>query len=205
MTNVVYNIDKCSELRIWDITDDLPTPILIESFDFTTIGLTIRPAKYGIGGVKQSQEYWNDSADLVVKKSFTYYDTGVTIRFEWFKKDGEVGIYKDEFKPLNPVEVAKLQRANRDRTISYLQATAIGTPIEPYVTAILKHYEKEINLWLFNATDDWANAIINEPEFLVDGSPNPIYNYLEIQTRPVSEEYPTGLNVRQGVLQQITA
>lgn len=172
---------KDTELRIYhDVLEHLAAPVQIESFDFTTSGLITQPTTYGIGGIKDNQEYWNEDGEWVVRKRFKYFTTGLQLTFEWADLKGNVGLSKVEFKPLNFVEVAKIEKANRDRTMIYFQASAKGTPVESFVNAILKHYKEQIDLWIYNNTSDWLDAIESEPKN------SEIYQYLNI---PLKESF----------------
>ena len=203
LSNVTYHTDE-DNLRIWDIVEHFPNPTLIEFMDFTTIGLVAEPAVYGTGGIKLYQEYWDDDDNWVVRKNFSYRPDGLLIQFEWADKEGNTGLSKTEFKPLNKVEIAKLHRANRERTILYLQASAADTAAAPLITAIIRHYKYQIDLWILNETDDLVNAIRNEPEYYDDKvTPNPIYYYLHVPTVPPSERFPNGLMVKSSILYQV--
>lgn len=170
---------KDNQLRIYaDVLEHLASPVQVESFDFTTSGLITQPTKYGIGGVKDLQEYFNEDGEWVVRKRFNYYKTGLELTFEWADLEGNVGLSKKEFRPLNFVEVAKIERANRERTMIYFQASAKGTPVEKFVNAILRHYKEKIDLWVYNNTNDWIDAIDSEPKT------SEIYQYLNIQLKP---------------------
>jgi hypothetical protein len=165
-----------------------------------------KPSVYGAGGVKTQHDYCSDDGTLLVRKQFTYTPTGVNISFEWFDRNGEVGLTKGEFKPLSAVEVANLKKKNRDRTLMYLKSTAENTPAAQFVEAILSHYKYSIELWLLNGTAEWLMAMATEPEFEADGvTPNPIYQYLNIQTQIPNETYPNGITVKDGISYQITA
>lgn len=185
MTIITRNIRNNDELRIFPYIEEMSYDPCIHSLDFTLIGLVNKSPNYGLKGIKIDNTYCNDADEVVVKKSFDYVATGVNLLFEWYKHDGTVGVSKSQFKPLNVVEIHKIEKANRDRTISYLHAAAIGTPIEMHVTEVLKHYKEEIDLFIYNNTDDLINAVMAEPQFLADGvTPNPIWNYLRIVTQP---------------------
>jgi hypothetical protein len=170
----------------------------IPTSDFTLIGLVSKPSAYGVGGVKVKHEYCDSEDNVVVAKQFSYDEKGVTIVFEWFNNDDTVGSKKTEFKPLSPVQVANLKKKNRDRTLMYLKATAVGTPIADVVSEILLHYKHEIELWLLNGTSEWATAIVGEQS-------QPIATYLAIQTEIPTEAYPNGITVADGIMYQITA
>lgn len=204
MSQVTHFTDD-TNLRIWAVVEHYPVTPLIEFLDFTTIGLVTEPPVYGTGGVKQYQEYWNDEDEWVVRKVFQYGEDGVYIRFQWADKEGGVGLEKIEHRPLNSVEIAKIQRSNRERTILYLQASAADTPAAPLINAIIIHYKYEIELWIYNATDDLKNAILNEPEYMDEAKtiPNPIHYYLTIPTVPPNPRFPEGLTVGTSILYQI--
>lgn len=192
---VEYFIEDIDQLRIYDILEHLPTLPVVEYFDFTTIGLRTETPVYGRKGVKESASYTKDGLEIV-RKTFIYEEDGVWIFFYWFDKNGDIGVEKVEFKPLNIVELHKVNKTNRDRTITYLQASAIGTPIENFVNELLKEYKEEVDLFVYNDTDDFINAVQNE-------SRQPFLTYLNIVIQPPNENYPTGKTVRDSIIEQI--
>jgi len=198
MNDIVQNFTRESELRIWPYINSMPNVPHIPSLDYTIIGLVSKPSVYGMGGIKSYHEYVNEFDDVVVLKTFTYSSTGTTLRMEWMKHDGTVGVTKNEFKPQTPVAVANLKKQNRDRTLMYLKATAEGTALETVVDAILKHYKYEIEIWLMNGTSDWVDAIGTE----VDAT---ILTYLAIVAEAPSANYPNGITVGEGIIMQTTA
>ena len=193
---IEYFIEDISELRINELLEHLPFEPLIEHFDFTTIGLRTETPVYGLKGVKISADYTYKET-CCVKKSFTYGSEGVWIILEWLKYNNDVGIRKTIFKPLNIVEIAKINKSNRDRTITYLQASGIGTPIESYINTLLKRYKNEIDLFIYNNTDDFKNVVEGETE-------QPYLTYLNIIVEAPSDELPTGKTVKDSILSQIT-
>jgi len=193
---VIFYINNRRELRIYELLKNMSYIPLIEHFDFTTIGLRTETPVYGNGGVKISSSYTMNGNE-VVKKLFSYVDDGVWVEIVWMKKDGSTGIKKTIFKPLNIVEIHKINKSNRDRTITYLQASAIGTPIENYVNDILKFCKNEIDLFIYNNTDDFKEKIENT---ILE----PYRTYLnDIIVEAPSEQYPTGKTVKDSILQQI--
>lgn len=192
---VEYLTPNINNLRIYELLEHLPYMPLIEHFDFTTIGLRTETPVYGTKGVKQSSSYTYAGVE-VVRKSFIYQEDGVWILFYWFDKEGDVGLEKVIFKPLNIVEIHKINKSNRDRSITYLQASAIGTPIEPYVNSLLRNYKEEVDLYIYNGTDDFEQAVISE-------SLEPYLSYLNIIIEAPTEKYPLGKNVRDSILEQI--
>lgn len=218
---VEYFIDNISELRIYDAISELTYEPIVEHYDFTTCGLRTETPKYGIKGIKQSADY-TINGECVVKKTFNYQEDGLWLTLEWMKSEkgaegnDVVGIRKVIFKPLNIIEIYKINKANRDRTITWLQAEAVGTPIENFVNALLKHYKTEVDLFIYNDTDDFKNAVENEPSTIKDANgndildadgnpqPNPYYQYLRIVIEAPSTDYPKGKRVMDSILEQIT-
>lgn len=164
------------------------------NLDFTTKGLEATEI-YGFKGVKTSCTYrFGDK--IAVVKTFNYKNTGVEIVFHYTNAEGIIVLEKKEFKPLNGVAIAKIEKANRDRTITYLQTTARDTPIEDFVNDLLKHYKTEVDLFIYNNTKDFENAIKNES--------NPLFlQYLGIKLENPSENYPEGKTVKDSILEQI--
>jgi len=154
---ITYNHD-IKDLVVYPILEHFPVMPMIPHFDFTTIGLRTETPTFTIKGVKETATYTYNSV-LAVNKIFNYNGTGLWLTFQWMTNSQEVGIKKIEFKPLNVVEIAKIEKKNRDRSITYLQAAAIGTPIEPHVNTILKHYKYEVELFIQNGTSDFEDAI----------------------------------------------
>jgi len=178
---VEYLIDKPSELKVYQFLEHLPMFPLIPHFDFTTIGLRTETSKYGEKGVKLSTPYTavveNGDRETIIEKSFFYVENGVWIKIAWFKINGDPGIVKTFFKPLNVVEIAKINKSNRDRSITYLQASAVGTPIESHVNELLRHYKELVDLFIYNNVPDFKNKIQSETE-------QPYKGYLEIPIAP---------------------
>ncbi len=157
--------------------------------DFTLIGLTNETPKYGTKGVKLTSDY-TLNGQLAIRKEFEYLNTGLQITFDYYFASGEIGFTKTEFKPLDKVELGKIAKSNRDRTITYLQVSAVGTPIENFVNALLKRYKTEVDLFIYNNTKDFENVIKNE-------TVTPFLNYLNIVVAPPN------FTVKDSILKQI--
>lgn len=207
-----YYVNNVTELLIYNLLQSLHFAPTIEHFDFTTIGLRTETPVYGVGGIKESASYsmvldgdesvddlGNDTSVFteVVRKEFTYSENGVDILIKWFSKDGSVGLEKHIFKPLNIVEVFKINKSNRDRTISWLEASAVGTPIEPYVNALLREYKTEVDLYIYNNTNDFIDRVNNETN-------EPFLTYLNIVVGVITEQYPNGKTVKDSITEQIS-
>lgn len=213
---VVYlDAHEIESLVLYPLIEHLMYEPSIDSMDFTTIGLRTETPAYGRKGVKASADYTLNGV-LAVRKTFEYVSNGLWIMFEWMDVDGDVCVRKTEFKPLSIIELANISKGNRSRTITYLQTSAIGTPIEAYVNALLKHYKTEVDLFIYNDTEDFINAINAEPQYMknADGTdmldeennkiPNPYYLYLHIVIEAPSEDYPTGKTVKDSIIYQIS-
>jgi Fe-S cluster assembly iron-binding protein IscA len=162
----------------------------LSQIDFTILGLTSETPTYARKGIKNKAEYTHNGK-IIVSKYFKYSNSGVTIKINYHLENGEIGYFKEEFKPLNIVEMAKIQKANRDRSITFLQASAIGTPIETFVNELLKRYKSEVELFIQNNTIDFENRLNSE-------SFQPYLTYLNIVV-----EAPD-LTVKKAILRQIS-
>jgi len=189
-------VEEISELRINAFLKVFPYEIDLEhltNIPFTTIGLIKNTPKYGDRGIKLHASY-TDGVNEVVRKTFAYdlesENASVTIKFDWYTIEGNIGVSKTEYKPLNIVDVENIKKGNRKRTITYLQGSAKGTPIEIHVNELLSHYFNEVLLYEEGGTTDFENAINNETD--------PLYlSYLNI----VIDEQ--GKTVKNSILNQI--
>jgi len=170
--------------------------------DYTIIGLIKDSPKYDKGR-KISASYFADTdrTDLVVKKVFTDILEGdklIQLKIEhiFYKEDEKIGNIITTYVSLNIAEVATLKRKRRNRSIDYLRASSIGTPIEEFVTALLKHYKEQIDLYIYNNTLDFNEGVVNETE-------SPYTNYLNIIIEAPSTDYPTGKKVKDSILEQL--
>lgn len=170
--------------------------------DYTIIGLVKDSPKYEKGR-KISASYFSDNEkeDLVIMKTFTdIKEEGKLVKLKidhnFYNEEGEIGTHTTTYIDLNIAEVATLERKRRNRAIDFLRASSVGTPIENYVTALLKHYKEEIDLYIYNNTSDFQNSINNESEA-------PYINYLNIIIEGPSTEYPSGKKVKDSILEQI--
>lgn len=210
---VKYFVEEISDLKIYEFLEHMPFLPIVEHFDFTTIGLRTETPIYGKKGVKQSSSYTYKGSEIV-RKTFVYEENGVWVLFHWFDLNGEVGLEKVIFKPLNIVEVAKINKSNRDRTITYLQASAIGTPIEDMVNDILKRYKTEVDLFIYNDTEDFKISLDTEPVISSNSDYNTIlsengyinrywYYLNKVIIQAPSDNYPEGKTVKDSILEQI--
>jgi DNA-binding protein Fis len=92
---------------------------------------------------------------------------------------------------MSGVDIAKIKKADRDRTITYLQESAKGTPIEDFVNAILRRYKEEVDLFIYNDTDDLYNRVTTETQ-------QPFLTYLNIVI------HPSGKRTKDGIIESIT-
>lgn len=170
------------------VKQDVRTVEELAQIDFTLVGLTTETPKYAAKGIKTKAEY-TFAGKVVASKVFKYVATGLNLTINYHLEDGTVGYSKTEFKPLDKVELAKISRSNRDRSITYLQASAVGTPIETHVNALLKRYKTEVDLYIQNNTKDFENVINAETK-------QPFLAYLNIALEP-------NWTVKQAILKQI--
>lgn len=165
----------------------------LQQIDFTLLGLTTETPKYGVKGVKSYSDY-TLNGQLAVKKEFNYTDLGLELKFNYYLNDGTVGFVKTEFKPLDKVELGKIFISNRARTIAYLQTSAIGTPIENGVNALLKRYFTEVGLFVQNNTNDFINALNNESNA----------SFLNLLNTDLRQGIAPIFTVKQSILKQIS-
>lgn len=186
---VQENIFDYKDLLIYNqIKSNVTSIEEIVQIDFTLLGLTTETPKYAAKGVKQKAEYTFEGK-IVVSKIFEYVANGLKITINYHLENGAVGYFKQEFKPLDIVEIAKINKANRDRSITFLQASSIGTPIEAHVNTLLKRYKTEVDLYIQNGTKDFENVVNAEAK-------PPFLNYLNILLQP-------NLTVKQAIIKQI--
>ena len=101
-----------------------------------------------------------------------------------------------------------------DETVYLSGFSARGSPFENALHDLLKKYKTEVDLFIYNDTDDFINAINNEP--LVsentnhniipseNGTINKYWYYLnKIIIQPPSEDYPEGKTVKDSITEQI--
>jgi hypothetical protein len=188
--NYDINLPNLEDLRVFKfIKQNISSIDELLQIDFTLLGLVNETPKYGNKGIKQMSSYTHDNL-IVVEKLFNYLEKGLEITFNYYLNDGNIGVSKTEFKPLDKVEIGKIKKSNRDRTITYLQVSGMGTPIEQFVNALLKRYKNEVDLFIYNDTDDFKNKVISETE-------QPYLTYLNIQTAP-------NWTVKDAILKQIS-
>lgn len=175
----------------------------VENFDFTLLSELKKESPRYDKGRKIESNYTHED-DLIVKKTFNdVLDidgnlTGLEMRIDWYNENGSIGITKNQIiKNLNIYEVETLLRTRRLRSIDFLVAGAKDTPIESHVNELFKRYKEEVDLYVYNNSDDFKNIVINESE-------SPYKEYLEIIVAPPSDKYPSGVTVKDGILYQIS-
>jgi len=229
-----YNdITTNSELRIYDylLTHVNSDDIVIEHMDYTTMGIKSLSPKYKNGGVKWYCDYVMDDSDdnIVIRKEFEYVDNGAWIKHTWFKHDGTIGIYKTEFKPLNPIEIGKIKKNNRERAINFLmvngdqmRATADSLILDMFSSEAELNFFKNVYIDIADSIDILLNFFKYEIDVFILRGSTIFYDKIndiidgtivnsDIQTRLLkyvesapSAEYPTVKRVKDSIFEQIT-
>lgn len=175
----------------------------VENFDFTLLSELKKESPRYDRGRKTESNYTHGDV-LIVKKTFSDvldtegHLTGLEMKIDWYDEDDNIGITKNQvIKNLNMYEVETLLRTRRLRSIDFLVAGAKDTPIETYVNELFKKYKQEVDLYVYNNSDDFKNVVTNESE-------SPYKEYLEIIVAPPSDKYPSGETVKDGILYQIS-
>ena len=70
----------------------------------------------------------------------------------------------------------KLKRSRSQAAYDYLRNSSKGTPVEPYINAILEHYATQITLWLLGSKKVLLDAINNEADAKMVGYLNLVVN-----------------------------
>lgn len=200
----------------------------VETFDFSLLNSIKKISPSYDKGRKTKSKYLGEDDEIVVEKVFEdivedgkLVALGMTIN--WFNQEKDeddndvVGFSKYQVvKRFNFAERSTFLRKRRSRVIDWLQASAVGTPIESFVNALLKHFKTEVDLFIYNNTDDFLTGVANEPQTIKDENgndvldgdgnpqPNPFYAYLQIVIEAPSDEYPTGKKVRDSINEQIS-
>lgn len=198
--------------RIWEPEDLVISEVVgdvedITQIDFTILGFRKQSPSYDKGR-KVASRYWHDEKAgnvaedglLVVEKIFSDIKDedgnliGIAINFNWYQRDGEVGVSKVETAvTFNKYAAATEMRKRRGRQIDYLVAGAIGTPLEPYVNLIFDHYYEEALKYREKGTSEFAEAINSETN-------QQIVQLLGIEVAP--DKYP-GYTLKHSLLAQI--
>ena len=194
MTTIERLYNEQEELRIFPSLMMYPRPIVIENLDFTTMGLTKSTPEY-VKGRKVSATYINNDGEVVVQKLFNDVAEGLEITIEWLCHDGSVGLRKTFTKPMSIHEKAEQTRKRRNRQISYLQLSAVGTPIESYVEALFLRYKTETEMYIQTGSSSLETVINAETE-------QPYITYLAIQVP--SDDQGNFYSVKDSILNQIT-
>ena len=171
--------------------------------DFTILGFRKISPYYSRGMKKHSLYLCASSDDVVVEKIFedVFSDdgrlTGLQVTFNFYNENNEIGLTKTEIvKSLNFAEARTEQRKRRARQVDFLEAGAQGTPIEPYVFALIDHYNDSIQKYITHNSNDWEYQINNETD-------STILAYLSIQVPRLDDPTRT-ITIKESLLYQIT-
>lgn len=181
-------------IRVTEFTANTLDATILNT-DFTLFTEKLSPV-YDKGRKTEAEYRHPDTSALVTKKTFTDivdvngYLIGIDILIEWYDDTDTVLLTKTVNKPLNVAEAENVYSNRRIRAMDYLISAAIGTPVEPYVTAIFQHYEGAIRTWYdLGNTQVLGDLVNNETDTTILG-------YLDIETEP-------GWTVRDGIYYQI--
>lgn len=85
---------------------------------------------------------------------------GVDINISWYNKDDTTGIYKTVERRFSIAEAASYEYLRRERSMQHMIAESDGTPISPFVGAIVNHYATEINNYIkLSQAQEFKDAI----------------------------------------------
>ncbi len=140
--------------------------------DFTILGFRKVAPHYDRGRKIKSEYKCVDKDELIVEKIFTDIRDSSTGRlialqvlFNWYAEDNTIQASKTEMvKLFNKAQSETEERKRRERAIDFLISEARYTPNEPYVTALMLHYETQINHFKTKAAADFASALENETD-----------------------------------------
>lgn len=133
-------------------------------------GLFIPESKRTYGGAKvqqlflleedkeESKAVSIDYEDLIENASIVKIKKTV----QYYNEDDSIYCSKVEYELVRNED--KLKRSRSQAAYDYLRNSAKGTPVEPYINAILEHYAPQISLWLLGSKDVLLNAINNESD-----------------------------------------
>lgn len=171
-------------------------------------------------GMRTSREYHypNDSVAVEDIYGYTFSDDNRSIKdmtrvIRWYNAASELKLEVDVTPELNIKNLKELNRDIRQGRIDYMVGAAEElinlAPFlpEPYATdfvrashsigIILKQYELEITHYVASGSLEFENVVNNED--------NPIMmELLGLLVRPPDAIFPTGLNIKQSILHQLT-
>ena len=183
------------------------------------LGLTSTPFNFSRGAkTTRDYNYPNGEVGARVTYSYTYVDEGRSISqpermLEYFNANGEVMLTLNITKELNPKQLRSLNREIRQGRWDYLddaaeklEGLAPFVP-EPYSTDFVrtthaipilhKYYEREINEYLKDGTQEFEDKIRNETNAIM-------LEFLALNVRPPDVDFVSGLTILQTLLHQLT-
>lgn len=182
-------------------TDILPSYEQIKRDSLKYLGFRKQSPRYNRGRI-DSIDWWCGVEDeLVVKEIFTDIPTEdkgfkVQITMSYYAEDGSISTEKTFInKTFNKYEAETEYRERRERQFDYLQASARGTQIEPYINIIMTHYQNEIHNYKQSKDMSIHSSMENETE-------QSIINILEIVV-PRNDIPEKGISIRNSIYHQI--
>jgi len=192
---------KIKSLRVLDYMDSSANPLIQ---DFSIMGL-VKKAPHYDRGRKTSAEYIDpETNEIVVRKIFRDLRDdndkliALVIDFQWYCKDGSIGLEKSEVvENLSKAKAKTIERIRRERSWDFLLSEGEDSPIESLMEELVIHYEDVKNEYLKYGKDDFKNAIENETD-------EKISNYLSIRV-PFTSNNDYTASIKDSVLYQINA
>ena len=157
------------ELRVYRSLPKDMNPLIS---DFSILGFRKVAPHYDRGRKIKAEYKCVDKDEIIVEKIFsdirdvnTGILTGLQVTFNWYDENNNIGLTKTEIvKQLNKAQAETIERQRRERAIDFLISEARNTPNEPFISALMLHYEVQINHFKTKSADDFATAIKNETD-----------------------------------------
>lgn len=183
------------------------------------LGLKIRPWEFSRGR-KLIRNYEDENDELRASEEYEYLfsdedriTTPIKKVIKWYKIDGTVGLEKEVELEYSIKDLQTIHRSIRQGRIDYMEgagrelATLALTMPEPFATSfteasnavseILYFYDNEISKYIKWGTLDFENAVRNETD-------ETMLSYFNLVVRPPDDLFPSGLNIKQTILHQLT-
>ena len=109
------------------------------------------------------EDVLKDGSIVKIKKTVQYYN-----------EDDSIYCSKVEYELVRNED--KLKRSRSQAAYDYLRNSSKGTPVEPFVNAILEHYASQISLWLLGSKNALLDAIDKETDAKMIGYLNLVVN-----------------------------
>lgn len=175
-------------LRIYRVVSEEYDHDYIKSqVDFSLLGFRKMSPSYDRGKKTRALYKCINKDEIIVEKVFNDVRnqkgilSALSVTFNWYDENNEIALTKtEEVKQYNIFEAETEERKRRYRQFDYLRASVKGTPHEPYIAALINHYQWQIDAYkndglytlntdMLNETDPMINAILNAPVARNDG------------------------------------